>query len=316
MVALQHTLLRARRRSRTRVKLGKQARREERTFYLFISLWIVGLVLFDAGPIAASFILSLTDWSMLGDPNWIGLSNYDRMVNDSTFFTALWNSVYFGVGSVGLGVTVSFLLALLLNQPVLGVSLFRTIFYLPAVVSGIAVAILWTNILHPDYGLINGALARIGINGPGWLQSPDWAMPGLILMSVWGAGGSMVIFLAGLQGVPQHLYEAASIDGAGWWRKFWNVTIPMMSPVIFYNLVVGFIVSLQSFVLILIMTDGRPANSTLVLGLYLYRNAFTYLDLGYASALAWVLLIVILIITAIQFIAAKFWVYYEAGPTR
>jgi multiple sugar transport system permease protein len=316
MVALQHTLLRARRRSRTRVKLGKQARREERTFYLFISLWIVGLVLFDAGPIAASFVLSLTDWSMLGDPNWIGLSNYDRMVNDSTFFTALWNSVYFGVGSVGLGVTVSFLLALLLNQPVLGVSLFRTIFYLPAVVSGIAVAILWTNILHPDYGLINGALARIGINGPGWLQSPDWAMPGLILMSVWGAGGSMVIFLAGLQGVPQHLYEAASIDGAGWWRKFWNVTIPMMSPVIFYNLVVGFIVSLQSFVLILIMTDGRPANSTLVLGLYLYRNAFTYLDLGYASALAWVLLIVILIITAIQFIAAKFWVYYEAGPTR
>lgn len=313
---MQRALLGARRKPRHKVRLGKQARREELAFYLFISPWIVGLVLFDAGPIVASFVISLTDWTMLGDPHWIGGDNYQRLINDDTFFKALWNSVYFGVGSVGLGVTVSFLLALLLNQPVFGVSLFRTIFYLPAVVSGIAVAILWTNILHPDYGLLNAALAQIGIQGPGWLKSPDWAMPGLILMSVWGAGGSMVIFLAGLQSVPQHLYEAAALDGAGPWRKFLNVTIPMMSPVIFYNIVVGFIVSLQSFVLILIMTDGRPANSTLVLGLYLYRNAFTYLDLGYASALAWVLLMVILIITAIQFIGARFWVYYEAGPNR
>lgn len=315
-MAMQDAVAKVRTRPRKRIKPGWQARQEERTFYLFISLWIIGLVLFDAGPIVASFVLSLTDWSMLGDPHWIGFANYERLADDDTFLKALWNSIYFGVGSVGLGVTVSFLLALLLNQPVFGVSLFRTIFYLPAVVSGVAVAILWTNILHPDYGLINAALAKIGIDGPGWLESPEWSMPGLILMSVWGAGGSMIIFLAGLQSVPQHLYEAAALDGAGWWRKFWNVTIPMMSPVIFYNLIVGFIVSLQSFVLILIMTDGRPANSTLVLGLYLYRNAFTYLDLGYASALAWVLLLVILLITAIQFIAAKFWVYYEAGPTR
>jgi multiple sugar transport system permease protein len=313
---MQRVLLGARRRPRQKVRLGRQARREELAFYLFISPWIVGLVLFDAGPIVASFVISLTDWTMLGEPHWIGVDNYERLVNDDTFFKALWNSIYFGVGSVGLGVTVSFLLALLLNQPVFGVALFRTIFYLPAVVSGIAVAILWTNILHPDYGLLNAALAQVGIEGPGWLKSPDWAMPGLILMSVWGAGGSMVIFLAGLQSVPQHLYEAAALDGAGPWRKFLNVTVPMMSPVIFYNIVVGFIVSLQSFVLILIMTDGRPANSTLVLGLYLYRNAFTYLDLGYASALAWVLLVVILIITAIQFLGARFWVYYEAGPNK
>ena len=299
-----------------RVKLGRQARREELAFYAFISLWIVGFLLFDAGPIVASFLVSLTNWSLLGDPTWVGGGNYQRMLDDAVFFKALRNTFYYGVGSVGLGVVTSFLLALLLNQSVRGIALFRTIFYLPAVVSGIAVAILWTNILHPDYGLLNAGLARLGIDGPGWLKSPDWSMPGLILMSLWGVGGAMVIYLAGLQSVPQHLYEAAALDGAGAWRKFRDVTIPMMSPVIFYNVVVGFITSLQGFVLILIMTDGGPANSTLVLGLYLYRNAFTFFDLGYASAIAWVLLVVIMAITALQFVAARYWVYYEADQGR
>ncbi len=294
-----------------KAKLGRQGRREELMFFLFIMPWLLGLILFDAGPIVASFAISLTDWSLLADPNWIGSGNYSRMIDDTTFFKALRNSIYYGVGSVSLGLLTSFLLALLLNQPVRGIALFRTIFYLPALVSGIAVAILWTNILQPEYGLLNASLAKIGIEGPGWLKSPDWAMPGLILMSVWSVGGSVIIFLAGLQGVPTHLYEAASLDGAGHWSKFWNVTVPMMSPVIFYNLIVGVITSLQSFVLILIMTDGRPANSTLVLGLYLYRHAFKFMDMGYASAIAWILLVFVILITAVQFLAAKFWVYYE-----
>ena len=315
-MALPRALTRPRGRLGGMVKLGRQARREEVAFYLFILPWIVGFLLFDGGPIVASFVVSLTDWSVLADPHWIGLNNYDRMLEDATFFKALRNSIYYGVGSVGLGIVTAFLLALLLNQPVRGISLFRTIFYLPALVSGIAVAILWTNILHPDYGLINAALGKIGIDGPGWLKSPDWAMPGLILMSVWSVGSSVIIFLAGLQGVPPHLYEAAALDGAGPLRKFWNVTVPMMSPVIFYNVVVGFIVSLQSFVLILIMTDGRPANATLVLGLYVFRHAFEFLDLGYASAMAWVMLVVIMLFTLVQFLGARFWVHYEGEPAR
>lgn len=315
-MVLPQALARPLARPREKVKLGRQARREEIAFYCFILPWIAGFILFDAGPIVASFVISLTDWTMLRDPHWIGLTNYDRMVNDATFFKAIRNSIYFGAGSVSLGIVTAFLLALLLNQPVRGISVFRTIFYLPALVSGIAIAILWTNLLHPDYGLINALLAKIGIDGPGWLKSADWAMPGMIMMSVWSVGGSVIIFLAGLQGVPAHLYEAAALDGAGPWSKFRNVTVPMMSPVIFYNIIVGFIVSLQSFVLFLIMTDGRPANATLVLGLYIFRYAFKFLDLGYASAMAWVLLVVIMIITLVQFMMAKYWVHYEGDLGR
>jgi multiple sugar transport system permease protein len=294
-----------------KVKLSKRARREEIEFYLFISLWIIGFIAFDAGPIIASFVISFTDWSALSAPKWIGLDNYQKMLIDPLFYKAMGNSLYFGLGSVGLGLIVSFLLALLLNQKVAGISIFRTIFYLPSVVSGIAVAILWIMILHQDFGLINSGLALLGIKGPGWLVQPQWAMPALILMSLWGAGGSMVIFLAGLQSVPVHLYEAASIDGAGTWGKFWTITVPMMSPVIFYNLIVGFIASIQGFVLVLIMTNGGPANATLMYGLYIYRLAFQFFQMGYASALAWVLLIVIMIITAIQFVLSRYWVYYE-----
>jgi multiple sugar transport system permease protein len=295
------------------VKLGKLARQEELQFYLFISPWIIGFILFGAGPIVASALLSFTNWSLLSSPEWIGLGNYRRLIADPLFFITLRNTLYYGLGSVFLGVIVGFLLALLLNQKVRGVALFRTIFYLPSVVAGIATALLWINILHPDFGMINYGLSWFGIQGPGWLVSEQWVMPALILMSVWGAGGTMVIYLAGLQSIPEHLYEAAAIDGAGPWRKFWHITVPMMSPVIFFNFIVGFIVSLQAFVLILVMTDGGPANASLVYGLYIYRNAFQYFDMGYASALAWILFIVIMIITAIQFRLAQRWVYYEGG---
>jgi multiple sugar transport system permease protein len=321
-MAVQQAAVWPKTRTVRRVKLGKQARREELAFYLFISPWIVGFLLFDAGPIVASFVVSLTDWTLLTTPNWIGLANYARMIDDATFAEALRNTIYFALATVSLGIVLSFLLAMLLNQPIRAVALYRLIFYLPVLVSGIAVAILWTNILHPDYGLINATLAKVGIEGPGWLKSQAWAMPGLILMSLWGGvglwgvGGLTVIFLAGLQGVPQHLYEAAVLDGAGAWSKFWNVTVPMVSPVIFYNIIVGVITALQSFVLFLIMTDGRPANATLVLGLYLYRNAFRFLDVGYASAIAWVLLVGIMLITLVHFVTGRFWVHYEGETAQ
>ncbi len=292
-------------------KLGGMARKEERSLYLFILPWIIGFLLFDAGAIIASFGISFTNWSALSAPSYVGTLNYSRLIADSVFYKAMGNSLYYGLGSVGLGTIVSFLLALLLNQNVWGMSLFRTIFYLPSVVSGIAVAILWIMILHQDFGLINSFLAWFGIKGPGWLVQPQWAMPSLILMSLWSAGGSMVIYLAGLQSVPTHLYEAAEIDGADTFQKFWTVTVPMMSPVILYNLIVGFIASIQGFVTVYVMTNGGPANATLVYGLYIYRTAFINFQMGYASALAWVLLVVIILITVVQFIVARYWVYYE-----
>ncbi|WP_344941849.1 sugar ABC transporter permease [Sphaerisporangium flaviroseum] len=287
------------------------ARREARRFYVFVSPWAIGFVLFSGVPIVASILMSFTHWNLLRDPTWVGLANYQKMIADPEFWESIVNTFYFGAGSVALGVVFTFLLALLLNQPLRFQGLFRTVMYLPSVVSGVATALLWLNILHPDYGLINKLLALIGVQGPGWLGTMEWAMPALILMSVWGAGNTIIIYLAGLQGIPKTLYEAAEIDGAGWWRRFWNVTVPMMSPVIFFNVVTGFIASLQAYVLILIMTEGGPANATMVLGLYIYRHAFTYFDMGYAAALSWAMFLIVIAVTLIQFRLARRWVHYE-----
>src|SRR5436305_6441083 len=299
-----------------RRKPGGLERKEARQFYLFISPWLIGVVLFGGGPIIASALISFTDWSLLNSPRWIGLANYQQMFQDPLFYTSLKNTLYFGVGSVLLGVVTSFLLALLLNQKVRGMAFFRTVFYLPSVVSGIATALLWVNIFHPDFGLINYVLSWFGIQGPGWLTSEQWVIPALIIMSAWGAGGTMIIYLAGLQGIPAYLYEAAAIDGATWWSKFWHVTVPMMSPVIFFNVLTGFIASLQAFVLILVMTNGGPANGSMVYGLFIYREAFQYFNMGYASALAWVLFILLIIFTFVQLRLAKRWVYYEGDIRR
>ena len=296
-----------------KTKRGRMERREERAFYLFISPWIIGFILFSAGPVIGSFAISFSQWSMLSAPSWTGPTNYQRLVSDPLFWQALSNTLYFAVGSVGLGLIFSLLLALLLNQQVKGMALFRTIFYLPSVCSGVAVAILWTTIFNPDFGLLNSALHAVGITGPQWLADPSWAMPAMIVMSLWGVGGSMVIYLAGLQGIPVHLYEAAGLDGAGPLRKFWHVTVPMMSPIIFFNLIVGIIGSFQAFIQMYVMTNGGPANATLVYLLYLYRTAFEDFDMGYASALAWVLFLILLAITLVQLALAKRWVYYEGG---
>jgi multiple sugar transport system permease protein len=295
-----------------RRRRSPHSRREARLFYLFVSPWMIGFVLFGGGPIIASGVISFTDWSLLSSPHWVGLRNYRQMFSDPVFFEALRNTLYFGFGAVVLGVAFTFVLALLLNQNVRGIGIFRTVFYLPSVVAGIATALLWLQLLHPDYGLINRVLGVVGIHGPGWLSSESWAIPSLIMMSVWGSGNTIIIYLAGLQGIPTSMYEVCTLDGAGWWERFWHVTVPMMSPVIFFNLITGFIASLQTYVLVLVMTNGGPGDSTLLFGLYIYRQAFQYFDLGYASALAWVLFLVIIVITAVQFVIGRRWVYYES----
>ncbi|MFI9551505.1 carbohydrate ABC transporter permease [Nonomuraea endophytica] len=287
------------------------AQREARRFHLFVSPWLLGFILFTAGPIIAAIVISFMEWNLLKAPQWVGLANYERMFSDPEFWESIENTVQYGVGYVALGVTFTFVMALLLNQPLRFQGLFRTVMYMPSVVSGLATALLWLNILHPDYGLINKVLATVGITGPGWLASQEWAIPALVLMAVWGAGNTIVIYLAGLQGIPKSLYEAAEIDGAGWWRRFWSVTVPMMSPVIFFNVVTGFIGALQGYVLILAMTEGGPGNATMVLGLYIYRHAFVYFDMGYAAALSWAMFAIIIAVTAIQFALARRWVHYE-----
>ena len=298
-------------------KIGKMAQREELAFWLFILPWLIGFIVFSAGPIIASMGISLTEYSILQPPTFIGLENYKQLFIDELFYKAVFNTIYYVGVSVPLGMTLAFLMAIALNQKLSGQTWFRTIFYLPSVVSGIAVALLWGWLLNPDFGLINYLLSLVGIQGPQWLYSTTWAMPSIILMSLWGVGGSMVVFLAGLQGIPEHLYEAAELDGAGEWGKFWNVTVPMISPVIFFNMIVTIIFAFQIFDQVYIMTSGKggPANATLVYVLYLYRQGFEYFKMGYASALALILFVIVLGITVFQFSVARRWVYYEGSDS-
>lgn len=284
--------------------------REEIEAYLFLTPWLLGFLLLILGPLIAAAYFSLTEYSILKSPIFIGFANFRQMMNDELFWQALRVTATYTFVSVPLLVTLGYLLALLLNQDVWGLSLWRTIFYMPAVVSGVAVAIMWLWVFHPDMGIVNSALRVFGIEGPRWFGSPDWALPTLILTSVWGVGGGMVIYLAGLQGIPTHLYEAAELDGAGSWHKFVHVTLPMTTPVIFFNLLMGIIGSWQVFTSAYVITGGGPANSTLFYVLYLYRQGWQYFKMGYASALAWVLFFIILVFTVIIFRSSG-WVYYE-----
>jgi len=287
-------------------------RREAITFYLFIAPWAIGFLVFGAGPIIASLALSLTNYNIVSMPLYIGLQNYTEMLaTDQMFATSMVNTVYYTVIFVPSQIVVAFSIALLLNVRVRGVAVYRTFFYLPSIVPSVASAVLWIWILEPQWGLLNSALRFFGIPGPLWLASMDWSKPSLILMALWSSGGAMIIFLAGLQGVPVHLHEAAMIDGAGRWKRFLHVTIPMMSPTIFFVLVLGIIGSFQVFTAAYIMTDGGPNNSTLFYLLYLYREAFNFLNMGYASAMAWLLLLIIMAFTLVQLWLAPRWVYYE-----
>ncbi|HLE82353.1 MAG TPA: sugar ABC transporter permease, partial [Dehalococcoidia bacterium] len=214
-------------------------------------------------------------------------------------------------GTIPLGLLFSFGLAVLLNQPIRGVHVFRTIYYIPAVISGVPVALLWMWLLNPEFGLVNNALAAVGIDGPDWFFSKTWVIPSFIIMSLWAIGAPMIIYLAGLQGIPHHLYEAAEIDGAGPFSKFRHVTVPMISPVILYNLVIGVIGSFQIFTPAYVITQGGPANASLFYVLYLFNNAFRYFKMGYASAMAWLMFAIILLLTLLVFRMSTSWVYYE-----
>lgn len=231
--------------------------------------------------------------------------------DDPSFWAAMQVTFSYAIFSVPIGICLALLIALLLNHKVPGMSVWRTIYYLPSVVSGVAVAMLWAWIFHSQFGLINVGLHAIGIQGPAWLGDPTWALPALIIMSFWGIGGGMVINLAGLQGIPTELYEAASIDGANSWQRFWSVTLPLLSPVLFFSLVVGVIDAFQYFTNAYVMTNGGPGRATLFYNLFLYQNAFRYYKMGYASALAWVMFLIILIFTLLIFKSSPYWVYYE-----
>jgi multiple sugar transport system permease protein len=294
--------------------------RQSLTGYAFISPWIIGFLLFTAGPILASLLISLHSWSLLSTPEWVGLENYTRIVSeDGLFATSLWNTLYYVAFSVPLGISVALALALLLNRPMRGMGVFRTLFFLPSVTNIVAVSVLWIWVFNPEFGLLNSLLRIVGVDGILWLQSEQWAKPAFVVMSLWGLGGSVIIFLAALQGIPRELYEAASLDGAGSVRRFLHITIPMISPALFFSLVIGIIGSFQVFAQAYVMTgsaqpgsEGGPNNATLFIVLYLYKKAFQEFRMGYAAALAWLLFFIILVFTILQTRLSRRWVYYEA----
>ncbi len=294
---------------------SRLARREAIEGYICIAPWLLGLVVFTIGPIVASFYLSMTNFEVVRPPVFAGLENYRRLVNDRLFWQALKVTTIYVVTAVPMGLVVSFGLAMLMNQKVRYISLWRTIYYIPTLVPVIASTMLWLWIFNPEFGLLNTLLAYVGIEGPLWLGHSQWALPSLILMSLWSAGGPMLIYLAGLQGIPTDLYEAAEVDGAGAWARFWAITLPMMTPVIFFNLVINMIYAFQVFAQPFIMTQGGPRYATLFYVLYLYDNAFKFFRMGYASALAWILGLVILALTLVVVRSAAAWVYYE-GEAR
>jgi ABC-type sugar transport system permease subunit len=278
---------------------------------------IIGFVAFTFLPMIASAVISLTDWTIGAAPKFVGFANYKRMFTaDDSFFKSLWATLYYTLGAVPLLLIVAFAVALLLNQPVRGQAMFRVIYYLPAIVPIVANSMLWIWLFNPDFGLLNTLTEKAGLPRSQWIFDESTAIPSLILMSVWGFGNVAVIFLAGLQGVPRQLYEAIAVDGGGAWRKFRHITLPMMTPTIFYSLVTSVIGALQVFVQAAVMTEGGPNDSTLFYIYYLYRTAFTNNEMGYASALAWVLFLVIMAITVVLFRNSSRWVYYEAGSTR
>ena len=287
------------------------AKKEAKEGYLFILPWLVGFLIFTFGPLVASIFLSLSKWDIFSEPEFIGMANYAKMFGDPLFKKSLWNTFYYTIFSIPLGMAGGLSLALLLNQKVKGLPIFRTLFYLPSVTSGVAVALLWKWIFNPEFGIANAILGWFGLPALQWLSSPNWAMPALIIMSLWGVGGGMLIYLAGLQGIPAQLYEAAELDGAGTWSCFINITLPMLSPTLFFQLITGIIGSFQIFTQAFVMTNGGPVNATLFYVLYLYRNAFQWWKMGYASALAWFLFIVILLLTLLQFKLSKRWVNYD-----
>jgi multiple sugar transport system permease protein len=279
----------------------------------FISPWLGGFLAFTALPVAMSAWYSLCDVSLIHQPPvYVGAQNYVALAHDPVFWKTLENSFYYAALSLPAGLILALALALLLNANVPGQAIYRTILFLPSLVPTVAAAVLWVWLYERRLGLINYLLSKLGLSGPGWLTDVHWAMPALVIVSLWSCGNTVIIYLAGLQDVPRELYEAAHLDGAGPWRRLWNVTLPMLSPVIFFNLIMAIIGIFQIFGTPFVMTGGEPERSTYFYTMYLYDQAFTFLRLGVASAMAWIQLLIILALTALAFWSSKRWVYYQS----
>ncbi|MCC6727728.1 MAG: sugar ABC transporter permease [Chthonomonadales bacterium] len=296
----------------------RAARRDVLRGLAFVSPWLAGFLLFTLYPIGASLYYSFCDYRVLSPPRWVGIRNYVELFTDHDYFLPSLANTAFMFIELPLALIVSIAVALLLNQKLRGMGFFRTVYYLPSVVPTVASSILWLWLLNPEYGLVNKTLEALRIPTTPWLQSPLWSKPAFILLDLWMVGGGVVIYLAALQGVPRHLYEAADLDGAGPWHRTLHITLPAISPVIFFNLVLGVIGTFQYFTQAFLMTGsppGGPANSTLFYALYLFQNAFSYFRMGYACAMAWVLFLLTLLATLVVFRSSARWVYYE-GESR
>jgi multiple sugar transport system permease protein len=292
---------------------GKSANRDNKAAAIFLAPWLVGLFAITLGPIVASLYLSFTNYNLLQSPSFTGLANIERMLHDSNLGSSLIVTLVYVVISVPLQLAVALAIAVLLDRGMRGLAFYRSVLYLPSLLGGsVAIAVLWRLVFGGD-GLLNSFLALFGIHGPSWIGSPNTALGTLIILHIWTFGAPMVIFLAGLRQIPRELYEAASTDGAGRWRQFRSVTLPLLSPIVFFNLVLGIIGAFQSFTQAYVISNGSggPTNSTLFITLYLYQKAFTSLQMGYASAIAWLLLLIVGAATAINFWASKYWVFYD-----
>jgi multiple sugar transport system permease protein len=287
--------------------------REQLDGYIFILPWLIGFFVFVAGPMVASFVISFMRWEIVTPPAWIGPAQYVRLFQDSRFYLSLYNTAYYVFIGVPLHLLLALFAAMAMNLNLRGIRIYRTIYFLPSITPLVASSLLWLWIFNPEFGLANSALNALGLPSLYWLQDPRLAKIAFIIMSFWNIGGQMVILLAGLKGIPAALYEAAAIDGAGGRASFWHITLPMLSPAIFFNLILAIIGAFQVFTQSYIITGGGPENATLFYVLYLYRMAFENFQMGYASALAWVLFVIILIFTFVQFWLSERWVFYEGS---
>lgn len=281
--------------------------------YFFIMPWIVGFLVFTLGPLIFSLVISFFNWPIVGDVKFVGLENYIRMfTSDTLFYHSLGVTLKFALLFVPLYIIIALSLALLLNNPIKGDSIFKTVFYLPSVISGVAVSMIWMWIFDFKYGIINYLLSLFNISGPNWLGDPKWAIVAMVIASLWGQGTMVLIFLAALKDIPKEYYEAASIDGAGAIRKFFNITLPLITPSLLFNLIMTVISAFQQLTLALVMTKGGPSNSTFFYAMYVYNNAFKHFEMGYASANAWIMFFIILALTMFIFKSSSVWVYYES----
>ncbi len=291
----------------------RAARRDNKAAFIFLLPWLLGLLIITAGPMFASLYLSFTDYNLLQNPNWVGLENYIRMLGDERLHTSLRVTFTYVLVGVPLQLALALLIAVLLNRGMRGLAFYRSVFYLPSLLGGsVAIAILWRQIFGTD-GLVNQVLALLGIEGMGWISDPDTALGTIILLHIWTFGSPMIIFLAGLRQIPTMYYEAASVDGANRRQQFWRITMPMLTPIIFFNLVLQMIGAFQSFTQAFIISGGigGPSDSTLFYSMYLYNKGFGEFQMGYASAMAWLLLLIVGALTAINFFASKYWVFYD-----